>query len=151
MTRPVSSRHPTARRWAYAWVALTLAFALHVVDEATHDFLSWYNPTVLSLRDRLGWFPMPTFERDVWLAGLILAVLVLFALTPWVARGRRWIMPLAYIYAGVQIVNGLGHLTMSAYARQLIPGVISAPLILAAGVWLLIETGRIRRRRAAAG
>ena len=132
-------------RWAAAWVALTTAFALHVVDEATHDFLSWYNPAVLSLRDRLGWFPLPTFEQGVWLAGLIIAVLVLFALTPLVARGRRWIVPLAYIYASIHLVNGLGHLGMSAYAWEWIPGVFSSPLLLAAGAWLLIETGRVRR------
>jgi hypothetical protein len=145
MTGAVSSRYPTARRWAYAWAALTLAFALHVVDEATHDFLSWYNPTVLSLRDRLGWFPMPTFEQGVWLVGLIVAVLALFALTPWVARGRRWLVPLAYVYASVHVLNGLGHLGISAYTRQWIPGVLSSPLLLAAGAWLLIETSRVRR------
>ena len=88
---------------------------------------------------------MPTFEQGVWLAGLIIAVLVLFALTPLVARGRRWIVPLAYIYACIHLVNGLGHLGMSAYAREWIPGVFSSPLLLAAGAWLLIETGRVRR------
>ena len=136
--------HAPTHRWAAAWVTLTTAFALHVVDEATHDFLDWYNPTVLTLRDSLGWFPMPTFEQDIWLAGLIVAVILLFALTPLVARGRRWIVPLAYVYAGVHIVNGVGHLAMSAFTRQWIPGVLSAPLLLGAGVWLLIATGRVR-------
>ena len=38
----------TTRRWALAWAALCAAFALHVIDEATHDFLSWYNPNALA-------------------------------------------------------------------------------------------------------
>jgi Na+-translocating ferredoxin:NAD+ oxidoreductase RnfD subunit len=126
-------------------MTLTTAFALHVVDEATHDFLSWYNPTVLSLRDRLGWFPMPTFDQSVWLGGLVIAVVLLFALSPLVARGRRWIIPLAFIYACVHIINGLGHFAMSVYTQQWIPGVLSSPLLLGAAVWLLIETDRVRR------
>jgi len=134
-----------AYRWPRAWLALTAAFGLHVIDEAAHGFLQWYNPAVLNLRERIGWFPMPTFERQVWLAGLITAVLVLFALTPVVARGRRWLVPVAYIYASVHVVNGLGHLGLSAAARQWIPGVLSSPLLLLAGAWLLIETGRVRR------
>jgi hypothetical protein len=36
------------RRWALAWAALCAAFALHVVDEATHDFL-WAVPDLVIL------------------------------------------------------------------------------------------------------
>ncbi len=31
----------------------------HVVDEASNDFLAFYNPMVLRMRETLGWFPMP--------------------------------------------------------------------------------------------
>ena len=75
-----------------------------------------------------------------------LAVLVLFALTPLVSRGRRWVIPLAYFYACVHIVNGLGHLGLSVATQRWIPGVLSSPLLVAAGAWLLIETGRVRHR-----
>ena len=34
------------------WFALTVAFALHVLDEATTGFLNVYNPTVLAARVR---------------------------------------------------------------------------------------------------
>ncbi len=54
-------------------------------------------------------------------------------------------VPVAYIYACVHIVNGLGHLGLSVASQQWIPGVLSSPLLFAAGVWLLIETGRVRR------
>lgn len=40
----------TTRRWALAWAVLCTAFALHVLDEATHNFLSWYNPNALAVR-----------------------------------------------------------------------------------------------------
>ena len=54
-----------------AWILLCLALALHVFDEARTGFLDVYNPTVLAMRERLGWWPMPTFSFGVWLAGLI--------------------------------------------------------------------------------
>lgn len=51
-----------ARSFAVPWLALTVAFALHIFDEATTGFLDVYNPTVTILRQRWSWFPMPTFQ-----------------------------------------------------------------------------------------
>ena len=138
-----------SRRWAMAWLVLTAAFGVHVADEATHDFLGWYNPLVLTLRDRIGWLPFPTFRFGVWLAGLIVAVVLLAALTPVVARGRRWLLPLAFFYAGLHVVNGTAHLALSASTQRWMPGALSAPLLLGAGVWLFVETNRARRVLAA--
>ena len=78
-----------------AWFALTVAFALHVIDEAVTGFLGIYNPTVLALRQRWGWFPMPTFQFREWLVGLLIAIAFCLALTPLAARGVRWLRPLA--------------------------------------------------------
>lgn len=41
------------RRFGIAWVTFTLAVAVHVADEAMHDFLSTYNSTVCAHR----WMP----------------------------------------------------------------------------------------------
>lgn len=86
--------HSTARLGP-AWLALTVALAAHVVDEALTDFLSVYNPLVSAARERWAWFPMPTFTFDVWLVGLIILVGVLLfahaAGVPWrgaCANGR---------------------------------------------------------------
>src|SRR5271166_5593141 len=98
----------SASGFGRAWFALTVAFALHVLDEATTGFLAVYNPTVLAVRARWGWFPMPTFELREWLAGLIAAVVLCFALTPVAARGARWLRPLAWFYAVLHFFNGMG-------------------------------------------
>ena len=135
----------TASRWGAAWLTLTAAFGLHVADEATHDFLSWYNPTVLGLRARLGFFPMPVFTFRVWLTGLIAAVLLFALLSRFAFRGARWLVPLGYLYALIHLGNGLGHVTVSILNGRLMPGVLSAPALLAAAAWLLVETERVRR------
>jgi hypothetical protein len=135
-----------------AWVALCLALALHVTDEATTGFLSVYNPTVRALRARLGYWPMPTFEFRDWLIGLITAVLVLLALSPFVFRGARWIRPLFYSFAVVMIANGLGHTAGTVFGRTIssvrfsrpMPGFYSSPFLLAASVYALIQLKRTR-------
>lgn len=120
-----------------AWLAAVVALALHVADEASHDFLSWYNPRALRIRRALGGFPFPpTFTFYPWLAGLIAAVLVLGALTPAAYAGQTGLRTLAYILAAVHIGNGILHLGASVLARRAVPGVWSAPVLLAAGVWL---------------
>ena len=89
----VRAQITSTKKLGIAWVLVCLALAAHVTDEAFTGFLSVYNPTVLALRAKLGFWPMPTFEFREWLTGLIVAVLLLLALSPFVFRGARWIRP----------------------------------------------------------
>lgn len=131
-------------RWALAWGGLTAAFALHVLDEATHDFLAWYNPTALAIRQRLGGVPFPpVFSFAAWLTGLCAAVALLAALTPRIRPGRRWPIVAAVVYGVVHVANALAHIVVSLRGRWLAPGVLSSPLLLAAAVWLLYETAHV--------
>lgn len=135
-------------RWALAWATLTAAFALHVLDEATHDFLAWYNPVALALRERLAGLPFPpVFTFAVWLTGLCVAVVLLAALTPLIRPGRRWPVVAAYVYGIVHLANAMGHITVSLIGHWLAPGVLSSPVLLVAAVWLLYETARVPRQR----
>ncbi|HEU4746928.1 MAG TPA: HXXEE domain-containing protein [Gemmatimonadaceae bacterium] len=133
-------------RWPLAWGALTAAFALHVLDEASHDFLALYNASALALRDRFGGLPFPpVFSFSAWLTGLCVAVAILAALTPLIRPGRRWVVVAAYIYGTVHVANAIGHVTVSVIGEWLAPGVLSSPVLLVAAVWLLYETTRVRR------
>jgi len=122
-----------------AWTGFALAVAVHVADEAAHDFLSVYNPTVRAVRARLPLLPIPTFTFGVWIGGLIAGVALLLALSPLafdgspVLRAIAW--PLAIL---IGIGNGLLHLIGSAWQRRRLPGVLSAPLLLLAGAALLV-------------
>ncbi len=96
-----------------------------------------YNPAVRAIRARFPFLPLPIFTFRVWLTGLVLAVLALASLTPLAFRGVAWIRPVAYAYGIVMVGNGLLHLVGSLYLRKAMPGVYSAPVILAAAVYLL--------------
>jgi hypothetical protein len=132
------------------WLALTVAFALHVLDEATTGFLNVYNPTVLAMRERYAWFPMPTFQFREWLTGLIVGVAICFALTLPAARGARWLRPLAWIYALIHLSNAMGH-TLATIAGRTVasvtfprpaPGFWSSPLLFAGSIWLMARLWR---------
>ena len=133
-------------RWQFAWATMTGAFALHVLDEATHDFLSWYNPNALALRERLGGLPFPpTFTFPVWITGLCVALVILARLTRVIRPDKRWTVILAYAYAAVHVANGLGHISVSIAGRFAAPGVLSSPVLLAAAGWLIYETAHAPR------
>jgi len=124
--------------FGWAWLTATLVLAVHVADEASHDFLAWYNPAALRIRRALGGLPFPpTFTFVPWLLGLSAGILLLGALTTFAFAGRQWLRPAAYALAAIYVGNGLVHLVGSALVRRPVPGVLSAPLLLAAGGWLL--------------
>ena len=126
-----------ASRFGVAWVALCIALSIHVVDEALTDFLSVYNPAVRAVRARFPFLPLPTFTLPYWLGGLIMVTVFLFALAPAAFRGEPGMRPAAYIFGIVMAGNGLLHLGGSVYMRRAMPGVYSAPIILAAAIYLL--------------
>ena len=145
----------SSRRIGIAWMGMWLALAIHVTDEALTGFLSVYNPTVLALREKFGFSPMPTFDFQTWLTGLILAVLLLAALTPFAFRNARWIRPLLYFCAIViGILNALGHIigtilghTVSTvrFSRPA-PGFYSSPLLLIAAIYALFQLRGTRKQ-----
>ncbi|UCF40194.1 MAG: hypothetical protein JSW43_10705 [Gemmatimonadota bacterium] len=129
-------------RWGLAWIGLGLALALHVVDEALGGFLAFYNPIAEAVRAR--WplpFP-PTFTFDAWLGGLAVAVVALLALSACAFRGFRWMRPLSYALGVFMIANGLVHLTASVALGRPVAGTYSAPLLVAAAVYLMVATPR---------
>jgi len=135
-----------------AWVFLCLALALHVADEATSGFLSVYNPTVLALRRNWAWLPLPVFSFEVWLGGLILAIIALLCLSLFALRGARWLRPLAYAFAIMMFANGLGHTLGTIFGRTVasvrfprpMPGFLSSPVLFLASAYLLFELRHTR-------
>jgi len=126
------------RRFGLAWVTFAFALAVHVTDEATHDFLSTYNPRVLAIRARFPFLPLPTFSFRVWLTMLIAGILLLFCLSPLAFRGAAWLrivsLPLGLL---IGVCNAAAHIGSSIYLHRWMPGVYSSPLLLAAAIFLL--------------
>jgi hypothetical protein len=150
------SSTPAARpseNFGLGWLLLCVAFCCHVTDEALTGFLPVYNATVLAMHAQYSWFPMPTFGFREWLVGLIFANVAFLALTPVAYRNTRWLRPLAYFYAGVMLLNGMGHTFFTILGRTVpsvqfprpAPGFYSSPLLLVTSVYIFL---RLRATRA---
>jgi len=143
----------TQRGFGLAWLLLCIAFALHVWDEAVHDFLDYFNATVLTLYGHCSWFPRMDMTYREWLTPLIVAVVVCTAMTPFAFRNARWLRPLAYLFALIHFLNGMGHIIAqirgeavpSVRFQGIAPGFYTAPLLLAASAYLF---WRLRQCRA---
>jgi len=141
-------------RLGFAWLFMCVSLAIHVTDEALTGFLSVYNPTVLALRAKLGFWPMPTFGFREWLTGLVLGILLLLALSPFAFRDARWIRPVLYFCALVTgLFNALGHTLATIFGQTVstvqfarpAPGFYSSPLLAIASVYALVQLRRTRR------
>jgi hypothetical protein len=130
------------------------ALAVHVADEALTGFLSVYNPTVLAMRAKLGFWPMPIFGFREWLTGLVLGILLLLLLSPFAFRNVRWIRPLLYLCATLfGLLNALGHTLATIFGRTVstvrfarpAPGFYSSPLLIIASIYALVQLRRTRR------
>jgi len=153
--QPSVPHRPAEFRLGVAWVLLCVALALHVTDEALTGFLSVYNPTVLALRARFGFWPMPTFEFREWLTGLAIGVLFLASLSPFAFRNERWIRPLFYFCAvATGVMNALGHVIATIFGQTVstvqfprpAPGFYSSPLLLIVSVYALVQLRLTRHR-----
>ncbi|OLC84596.1 MAG: hypothetical protein AUH66_00520 [Acidobacteria bacterium 13_1_40CM_4_57_6] len=148
MQRVDSGSEPGGQgNFGMAWFLLCLAFCAHVADEALTGFLPIYNATVLAMRSQYKWYPLPTFEYRDWLTALIVANIVLLLLTPFAFRNAWWLRPLAYFYAIVHLLNGMGHTLATVFGRTAssihisrpAPGFYSSPLLLAGSIYLLVR------------
>jgi hypothetical protein len=146
------------RGFGFAWLLLCMAFAFHVWDEATHDFLGYFNATVLALYGHFSWFPRMDMTFRGWLLGLLIAIVVLLALTAFAFQNARWLRPLAYVYAVIQLANGIGHTLLqirggtvaSVRFDGISPGFRTAPLLIIASLYLFWRLRKTEHQRSSA-
>ena len=140
---------PIDHRFGFAWLGFGLAVSIHVLDEATHDFLAFYNPNARAIRARFPFLPFPIFTLESFLASLAIAIAIFLCLSPFAFRGMRWARILAVpiaLLAGV--ANAMGHTFSSIYYHRWMPGVYSSPLLMLAAIFL-ISTARSGHAEAA--
>jgi len=132
-------------RLGLAWIGLGLALAIHVMDESLTGFLEFYNPTVSAIREQLPFLPLPTFRFDVWITGLVLGILLLLGLSVFAFRRVKWTVPVSLVLGILMLLNGVLHFCGSFYFGQMMPGIYSSPLLMAAAGYLLFEASRARK------
>lgn len=135
-----NKRQRIVRRHWCAWMGLCAALAIHIVDEAVTEFLAFQNASVLAIREKYPFLPLPVLTFKIWLSLLIFAVIALTAVSYFVWKGRWAMRPISYAFGGFMLLNGLCHIAISIYMEELMSGVYSSPLLLAASIALIIAT-----------
>ena len=136
-----------------SWLLLCAANALHVLDEATHNLLAVYNPSVMALLEHVPWLPLPVFTFKPWITGLVIAIVFLFSLSPFLSRNARWIRQFAYVVSILMIANGLQHILGTILGRTVasvhfprpMPGFYSSPILICASIYMLIQLRNTKR------
>jgi hypothetical protein len=131
--------------WGFAWLLLCLSFGANILDDALHDFVGYYNATVLTLYGHFSWFPRVDLSFREWLIGAILAEAILLLLVPLAFRNSRFLRPIAYIFSTIMLLDGFGSILATARGRTvpsvhfagMAPGSYSSPLLLVASIYLL--------------
>ena len=85
---------------------------------------------------------MAPFNFEVWLINLTGSMLVLFALTPLVRARSPLMVPASFLFAAFLTANASLHIVMAITRERFVTGSITAPLLLAAGLFLFISTAR---------
>lgn len=135
------------RKHGLSWTLLTASLAIHVADEALNDFLPLYNTVVNRIRASYSFIPLPTFSFQLWITGLITAMIILLFLSFLAFRGNRIAMVLSYPYGVLMFANGITHIVGSFYFEKLMPGVFSAPLLLFSSTFLLVQANALAKVR----
>jgi hypothetical protein len=145
MTDSNSSSHFS--NFGLAWLLLSLAFTAHFVEEALRGFLGYYNATVLTLYGDVSWFPRIDISFRSWFIGSIFFIAALLTLTPLAYRNARRLRLVAFLFAGVMLFEGMGHIFATlrgrtvapAYFDGTSPGFYSSPLLLFASIYLFVS------------
>jgi uncharacterized protein with HXXEE motif len=112
---------------------LGLAQAAHSIEEMSsrlYDFM-WTATERLGL-PRMGMTPTTFAVTNMGIIAFLLGV------APFVWQRRRWAIAVAWAAALVEILNGFGHLAGTLVFRGYVPGAATAPVLIAAGVALLV-------------
>lgn len=126
-------------RISKSWFLLVSALAVHVIDEGSTGFLSFYNELVLMIRNSTGFFPMPTFQFQIWLGGLILSILIFYSITHLVGKARGFLKVPIAAFGVLMILNGCGHIAGSVYFGRVLPGFWSSFLLIPSGIYLMVS------------
>jgi hypothetical protein len=93
----------------------------------------------LSFELVLDFFQHPVFSFQVWIRGLIGAVILGYAMTPLVHRGGKVIRAITIVLGIIMTMNALGHLLGSIYLARTLPGMLSSPFLLLSALFVVAE------------
>jgi hypothetical protein len=132
--------------WTTAWLVACLALAAHVTEEVLSGSYGLYEDVGRVLILLFPSLELPPFQREVWLINLGGALIALVALTWWIKTRGPLTATASYVLAAFASGNGALHLLAIAALKSMVPGAWTAPLLIAAGLYLFVAVPQRGRR-----
>ena len=132
---------PRSRGVLPVFLVAVLVQGIHLSEEFLSGFYRAFPPV----------FGAEPWSARRWMAFNIIWIIVFISAAFGIERGWRPAYVLSLFLAiGAGIGNGLGHIALAVRARGYFPGLYTAPIVLAAGVALLLRHRRSLKRVEAA-
>ena len=110
---------------SWAVIMLIAALVLYLIEEVWTGF-----------RVKL---PVGEMPRPVFVAINIVVYAFCFTVLYLSLTDNALAVPLAWVFALAMLLNGMGHLGMTALRRRYFPGVFTSPLLLAGSIYLIFR------------
>jgi Protein of unknown function with HXXEE motif len=123
-------------RFGWTFLALVLAQAAHSVEEYLGRLWEVFPPARAVTR-----LVSSDLERGFLIVNVGLVAFGLWSILWPVRRGWRVAVPIAWLWVGLELVNGVGHPLWSLIQGRYTPGVATAPILL---VLALLLAHRLR-------
>lgn len=135
-------------RWTLAWLLACIVFAIHIFDEAMNGTFGFYSDLERLVTELLPSLNIVPFNFEVWLVNIAGTLAILFLLTPLVRAQNPLMIPASFLFAAFLSGNSALHLLMAMSRGSLVTGSVTAPLMLAAGLFLFLATASGSARNA---
>jgi len=127
------------------FLLLGLAQALHSIEEIYFHLYDFAFKVSMPVPPIISDFAHLRMKSEIFaIMNIIIIMMILISVLYYESR-RCWAIAAAWIWAVVEILNGLGHLAATIIFSQYFPGALSAPLLLLLGSMLFYQLIIARR------
>jgi hypothetical protein len=134
----------TEKRTAILFLLLTLVQITHSIEEFISELFNRFPIVTGEIHAFISIFPVIQMHKNVFAALNVFFVVFLLAIGVNLFKGRPWAFKAARIFAFVEIVNGVAHISAAIYAGGYFPGCISAAGLLIMGILLAWSTKYVK-------
>jgi len=110
------------------WI-LGLAQVIHSMEETLTQLYTQLNSMIDTLHQYFSWFPLIQIDADVFAVINYLMLALILGSVPAAEKGNRVGFIFMWIWAIIELLNGLFHIGTWVFLRTYFPGGISGPIL----------------------
>ena len=132
------------------YLALGITQSLHSMEEMHMHLYDFFWTATGLLQHIIPALPRFRMKAEIFAVLNMAIIVIILASVPFVESNRRWAILLAWFWAVIEVLNGLGHLSVAVIFSGYVPGALSAPLLVVAGAALLVQLSMRRNKSSGA-